>query len=514
MIRQRQSFKRPSPRAEISQDNLMKINSGSLVKFQSIRPWMWLALLTILAAALRIIGLNSGLWLDEIMFLLNTVRHPLAEIVTVFPSDTQHPFYSILARLSIVLFGEHPWSLRLPAMIFGTLSIPAIYMLGVAVSTQAEALIAAALLTVSYHHVWFSQNARGYTTLAFWALLSTMFLLEGIRTGRRRSYVLYAVAASLGIYTHLTMTFLVASHGVICAANAAIDWKKGLSLVKWRRAIEAFVLTAVMTLLFYAPILTQVLHFFVRHPSSMVAVSTPRWAMLEALRGLTLGLGSVGILVLAALIVFCGAWSYYRESRLVFSLFVFPVALTAIGAILGRGTMYPRFYFSLIGFAILFVVRGLVVFPRWLLARLPEGSAGANIRLARGLSTALATILIVGSAFSLVRNYRYPKQDFESAIRFVDAERQNGEPVVTAGATTFPILEYYAEPWESVESAEQLQAICSRGRPVWVVTTFPRYLESWRPSLAAMIREKFEIIRVFPGTVGGGDIYVARFQPR
>lgn len=201
----------------------MKINRGSLVKSQSIRPWMWAALLTILGAALRIIGLNKGLWWDEISFLINTVRHPLVEIITVFPGDTQHPLYSILARLSIDLFGEHPWSLRLPAMIFGTLSIPAIYMLGVAVSTQAEALIAAALLSVSYHHVWFSQNARGYTALAFWALLSTMFLLEGIRTGHRRPYVLYAVAASLGIYTHLTMTFLVASHGIICAANAASD---------------------------------------------------------------------------------------------------------------------------------------------------------------------------------------------------------------------------------------------------------------------------------------------------
>lgn len=492
----------------------MTMNSEYAMKLRSIHPWMWVASLTILGAALRIIDLNSGLWLDEIMFLVNTVRHPLAQIVTVFPGDTQHPLYSILARLSIDLFGEHPWSLRLPAMILGTLSIPAIYMLGIAVTTQAEALIAAALLSVSYHHVWFSQDARGYTTLAFCALLSTIFLLEGIRTGRRRSYILYAVAASLGIYTHLTMTFLVATHGIICAAHAASDWKKGLSLVKWRRAIEAFVLTAVLTLLFYAPILTQVLHFFVRSPSTMVAVSTPRWAMLEALRGLTLGLGSVGILVLAALVVFCGAWSYYRESRLVFSLFALPVALTAIGAFLGRGTMYPRFYFFLIGFAILFVVRGMVVVPRWLLARMPEGSAGVNIRLARGLSTALVTILIVGSAFSLVRNYKYPKQDYESAIRFVNAERQPGDPAVTAGATTFPIFEYYAEPWESVESLEQLQAICSQGRPVWMVTTFPRYLESWRPSLAAMIRQKFEIIRVFPGTVGDGDVYVARFQPR
>jgi hypothetical protein len=86
--------------------------------------------------------------------------------------------------------------------------------------------------------------------------------------------------------------------------------------------------------------------------------------------------------------------------------------------------------------------------------------------------------------------------------------------VVTAGASTSPIHEYYEEPWQSVDSAEQLQAICSQGRTVWVVTTFPRYLQDWRPALAAVIREKFEIIRVFPGTVGDGDIYVARFQPR
>ncbi len=492
----------------------MMTNSEYAMKLRSVRPWVWVASLTILGAVLRIIGLNSGLWLDEITFLVNTVRHPLAEIVTVFPAATQHPLYSILARLSIDLFGEHPWSLRLPAMIFGTLSIPAIYMLGAAVSTQTEALIAAALTSVSYHCVWFSQNARAYTTLAFLALVSTTFLLDGIRTGRRRSYVLYAVAASLGIYAHLTMAFLVASHGIICAAMAAIDWKNGLNLVKWRRAIEGFVLAAVLTLVFYAPILTQVLRFFVHHPSSMGAVSSPRWAMIEALRGLTLGLGSVGILALAALVVFCGAWSYYRESRLVFSLLALPFPITVIGAFLGRATMYPRFYFFLIGFAILFVVRGLVVVPRWLLARFPERSPGTNIRLAQGLSAALATILIVGSAISLVRNYRYPKQDFESAIRFVEAERQPGDPVVTAGATSLPIHDYYMEPWQTVESVEQLQAICSEGRPVWVVTTFPRYLQDWRPSLAAMIRDKFEIIRIFPGTVGGGSIYVARFQPR
>jgi mannosyltransferase len=487
---------------------------GNWGKLQLTRPWIWITALTILATALRAIEVNRGLWWDEIYFLVITVRRPLAEIVTIFPGDTQHPLYSILARLSILAFGEHVWSLRLPAVVFGAASIPVMYLLGVTVTTRTEAVISAALLAVSYHHVWFSQNARGYTMLAFWALSSTLFLLRGMRTGRRGPYYAYSVAASLGVYTHLTMLFLVVSHGFICAGAALMDWNRGLGLAKWRIALQAFLLTGGLTLLFYAPIATQVRNFFVNRPSSMRAVSTPRWAVSEILRGLTRGLGTEGILVIAALIIACGAWSYYQENRLVFVLFALPGAFTAIGAVLVRGTMYPRFYFFLIGFAVLILVRGLMVIPRWIAAHWLGGSARANPRLAPALSASLAAVLLASSAFSLARNYRYPKQDFEAAIQFVDAERKAGEPVVTAGASTFPLLKYYAKPWESVETAEQLREICRRGRPVWVVYTFPRYLESWSPPLAEMIRNEFTVTRRFPGTVGDGDVFVAKSQPR
>ena len=204
--------------------------SDSSSPLQSAGPWVWLAGLTILATWLRVIGINKGLWWDEIYFLVISVRHPLAEIITLFPGDTQHPLYSILARLSVVAFGEHAWSLRLPALVFGVASIPILYLLGVSVTTRIEALLSAALLAVSYHHVWFSQNARGYTALAFWAILSTFFLLRGIQSGRRGPYVAYAVAASLGVYTHLTMVFLVVSHLFICTRDRSGGLEEGLGL--------------------------------------------------------------------------------------------------------------------------------------------------------------------------------------------------------------------------------------------------------------------------------------------
>src|ERR1035441_9047276 len=101
-------------------------------RLQSAPPWVWLMALTALALGLRVIEVNRGPWWDEIYSLVITVRRPLAQIVTVFPGDTQHPLYSILARLSVLAFGEHVWSLRLPAVVFGAASIPVLFALGTA----------------------------------------------------------------------------------------------------------------------------------------------------------------------------------------------------------------------------------------------------------------------------------------------------------------------------------------------------------------------------------------------
>ena len=481
--------------------------SDSSFPLRSRALGLWLLVLTVLAAALRVIGINRGLWWDEIYFLLVSVRHPLVEIVTIFPGDIQHTLYSILARLSILTFGEHVWSLRLPALIFGVASIPMLYLLGASVTTRIEALVASALLAVSYHHVWFSQNARGYTALAFWTMLSTYFLLRGIRTQRRGPFLWYAVAAALGVYTHLTMAFLVASHALVCTGIAVEDWKKGRQ--SWKFPLQGFLATGGLCLVFYAPIVLQVQNWFFKRPSGMRGVSTPLWAFTEILRGLTLGLGTEGMLVAAALVVFCGVWSYLKQSRLVFALFVLPGVVTALGAVLARGTMYPRFYFFLIGFAVLILVRGIFVIPQWITAR----SRPFDPRVRLWLTAVLVGVLLTGSAFSLVRNYRYPKQDYDGAIRFVDAERKDGELVVTAGAAAVPLLQYYAKPWENVETAEQLQEDCRQGRAVWIVYTFPRYLAAWRPALMEIIRNQFTVIRVFPGTLGEGAVFVGRFQP-
>jgi uncharacterized membrane protein len=476
-------------------------------------PWLALGVITLVALVLRVIGLNKGLWFDEIYFLVETLRHPLGEILTVFTGDTQHPLYSVLARLCMMAFGEEPWSLRLPAVLFGVASVPALYLLAAKVTSRAEALVAAAFLAVSYHHIWFSQNARGYTALAFFAILSALFLLDGLRSGKMAPFVAYAVAASLGIYTHITMVFLVAAHFLIAAGWLTAESRSAKRPVRWQPVLVGFVLAGALAAAMYAPIATQVLHFFAHHPSNMKAVSTPKWALGETLRGLSLGLGTTGVLLGAAVVVLSGMASYWKESRLVFSLFVLPVVVTAMGAVAGRGTMYPRFFFFLIGFGVLILVRGIFYLPRVIANHLPGESKGSP-KIAGATTGVLAGILLLASAYSLRQNYEYPKQDFDGALKFIESENKDNGPVLTAGATVYPYQRYFGKPWQEVKTPAELEAIVGRGQPVWLVYTFPRYLEAAAPGLPDVIAKQFTVVRVFHGTLGEGDVVVVRSEPK
>ena len=479
-------------------------------------PWGLLAALVVVALVVRAIALDSGLWIDEIYSLVRSFRSPFSTIVTEYWGDNHHPLYAVLAHASIATFGEAPWTLRLPAMLFGVASVPMLYALGVLVATRLEALLAAALLTVSYHHVWFSQNARGYSALAFWTLLATWALLRGLRAGERRYFVLYAVAAALGTYTHLTMVFVVAGHALAAAwvVVRGDRWAGGPG--RWREPALGFLLAGALTLALYAPMLADVRDYFLQHQSELKGISTPKWAFWEALRVLRLGLSGgvavVGLVVLAggALAVGSGLASYARRSVAIVLAFLLPAFVTVSGAALARGTMYPRFFFFMIGIAMLIVVRGAMVVSRAVATRL--GGARGEAMGTR-LATALVLVVILASAASLSLNYRFPKQDFGGAMRYVLAHRQSGDVVVSAGVPTDPYSALYGQSWPRVASVDDLRKARAAGRRVWLLYTFPRYLESGAPELAAVIERDCAPARVFRGTVGGGDIIVCTMEP-
>jgi hypothetical protein len=478
-------------------------------------PWLLLAILTTLAVLLRAIGLNGGLWWDEINTLVASVRVPLRQIVTVFPDNNQHTLYSVLAHLSIQTFGDNIWALRLPAMVLGSATVPALYFFAREFAGRTEALLTSLLLAVAYHHVWFSQNARGYTALAFLTITSSWLLLRGLRREKASDFVWYAIIAALGVYAHLTMVFLVVSHAILCAIPLGLPGPGTERWRRWRLPAMGFALAAVFTLLLYSPMLLDVQKFFVKKPSA-TEVATPKWALGAMLRGLQIGVGSlVGVLVAAAMFL-TGLYSYFRQSRFLAGLFVRPGVITVTVAIALHRPIFPRFLFFLIGFAILIIVRGALEIGGMLGRRVASGQQTNGMATWLGLpplGIAMVLLMAALSAAALPVNYRYPKQDYEGAMDFVEAQHAPGEPIVTAGAADYPYREYFHRPWQAIGSLAQLQSLRAGGRRVWVLYTLKRYVERETPDIMNALRTECVVKGVFRGTVGDGEVTVCEMEP-
>ncbi len=481
--------------------------SGLHVSPEWTAPISWRALfaLTAIAAVLRAWRLDSDLWLDEITTVREYMRLGLPEILHTFPAPNQQMLNTVLGWASIEVFGEHEWSVRLPAMLFGVASVPALYWLGRAFTREGEALAAAALLCVSYHHVWFSQNARGYSGMILFSLLGLGWLLRGLARNRSGAWVGYAVASTLGALSLLNTAFLLASH-VPAYAVLMRRWRpaSGGRAPITRRVVASTIGIGLGCLVGYGLALPAMVETFTHGQPShgwhdLGALATVIW------RGFTGGsVAGVVALVVGATVGAVGWVSYWRQSPFINVLLVLPVVLNVVVNLSLNFGVYPRAFLYVLPFALLFAVRGV-----WVLVGAGWRALGRTGEPAAAWRIAVA-LLIVGSSAMLVRNYRHPKQDYRGALAFVRAEMGSNDVVCAVGWAGIAYRNYYAPTMPFPTTLAEIDALERTHGNVWIVYSFIRDMHRVYPELLDRIERHYTHVRHFPGTLGDGTIFVAR----
>lgn len=466
----------------------------------------------VVALALRIPGLDSCLWFDEVLTVVNLVRLPLGQIVSQFPDQNQHMLFTVLAHVSTRLFGESAWAVRLPSVAFAVASVWALFLLGRRLLGEREALLAAALMTVSYHHVWFAQNARGYMGLLFFATLATWCWVEARRQDRRSWYLWYAVLLALGMWVHLTMVFVPLAHALIAVTE--LGWRSARgnaagALRRFAHLAGAWLLSATLTLQLYALTLPQFLTGEGFHEASLPSEwSNPLWVITESARSLSIGLGA-SIVVVAGLVVAAIGWiGIARRDPAVALALVLPPALGGLAMLALGHYLWPRFFFFAMGFVLLIVVHGTCETPRVILRLLLTSRSHDVLAMRAGVALTCFGILL--SAVALPRVYALPKQDFVGARDYVEHTQTPTDAVVAVGLAGTAYRRYFAPHWLTADSADALRDVLDRHDRVWLVYTLPVELEAYRPDVWRMVQEDFEVVQVFPGTLGGGQVTVCR----
>lgn len=494
-----------------SGDTLMAGNNGHIRR----GDWIWLGVILGVAIVLRSINLGSGLWYDEIQSLVEFVRLPPASLITSLSSLNNHILYSLEAHAAIAAFGESAWALRLPAMIFGVASVGMLWWFARRIVSAPEANMAALLLAVSYHHIWFSQNARGYTGLMFWAIAGTALFIRGIHRPSWPVWVGYAFVLAAAAYTHLSAGFFFMIHGLVYLALVAMRdrLKRRYPGISGLKPMGGFILGGVLILLLHAPLVPQLINNVSTasgHSETAVRVwKNPIWTLLEIGRNVQ-DLGLLAVIGLPAVLIFfgVGAFSLSRRQPIFVAITLVHIPLTFVALVALSFRIWPRYFFIDLAFVFLCLIHGVFVFANYLarsvniLGRFSLG--GERVGMVGSL------LAVFCSLFLLPPNYRYPKQDFLGARDFVDATRTQGDAVATIGMASYAFSKYYEPSWQAAESWEDLQRIRSLQRRVWLVYTSTLHTSENYPEILKHLATDFELVKQFPGTLGDGTVFVYR----
>jgi hypothetical protein len=230
--------------------------------------------------------------------------------------------------------------------------------------------------------------------------------------------------------------------------------------------------------------------------------SEPLWVVAECPRSLVVGFGGDAAVVAGALVALTGWWSIVRRDWLAGFALVLPAVLGGVTMVALGHNLWPRFFFFSIGFALLIAVNGALTVPRLLLRR--------HVALATGAGLAVVGLMLAASVVALPRGYALPKQDFTGARDFVERARQPGEAVVAVGLAGVAYQRYFAPHWLAPQTEAELDAVRRSHSRVWLVYTLPIELRTYRSDVWNVVQKDFEVVKVFPGTLGGGEVNVCK----
>lgn len=482
-----------------------------MVEKPAPRDWLILGLVLALALLVRLPGLNAPLWYDEILTVTRHLRLDWSQMMSSY-SMNFHYLHNLQAKGAVMLWGEENWVIRLPALIFGVGTVGAVWALAWRIATPWVAHLTALLLALSFHEIWFSQNARGYTELAFWSTLGTILWLQGMERPTRGIWLAYGATLLLATFTHLTGAFLFVAHGLIWLAAVGVQALRGKltrPLLVW--PVLGYLAGGILTILVYVPILPDMLTTIggVSGTSAvdvMKEYQSPIWTAYEAIRT---GIGAAGPLVVAVgavvlILVSVGSAGCGRAP--LFPILVLVHFALTIVLLLALGMrIWPRFFFTDIGFLMLLIVMGVQMICGWM-GRLPGLS-----RFAGRLFPLAAAAMVVISVGLAARNYMAPKQDLAGAVARVAELQSPQDRVYALGPAAAAFTDYHGMDWTAIEDETDWAAAMADPGPFLAVVAFPGRMFRTIPDMDAGVDDgRLTIVAELPGTLGDGDVVILR----
>jgi hypothetical protein len=202
--------------------------------------------------ALRLRYLFEPVRYDEAVTYLYYARKPVVVGMSFYSAPNNHVFHTVLVHFAVLLFGNHPWAFRLPALASGILLLPCSYGTFRRLYARDAALLTVAFLATSAALVEYSTSARGYMGICLCFVILAWLGEELLRSESLSRWMCFVGVAAVGFYTIPIMLYpfaMVVLWLVICA------WLLRLRTGFFLRLLCASVAALVAAAILYLPVL-------------------------------------------------------------------------------------------------------------------------------------------------------------------------------------------------------------------------------------------------------------------
>jgi 4-amino-4-deoxy-L-arabinose transferase-like glycosyltransferase len=424
--------------------------------------YLLLALITLLAVALRLYKLGDwSFWGDEIYTIRdakNAITNPGIKALS-----------PMLTGLTLEWLGTSEWSARLVSALIGAVSIPLLFWPVRKIFTPGIALLSCLLFALSPWHLYWSQNARFYTSMLLLYTLALFAFYFWLEENRFRYLVAFFVFLGLAMLERMSALFIVPVLGIYVLALLVLPIPKpaGLTL---RNLLILIVPGALLMIFLIGPRLDGLLNFI---PQLGRINNNPFWIVAGVVFYVTIPvilLGTAGIVVLLM--------QRSRSALLLGSAAIVPIITMAIISMVSYSA--NRYAF--------------ITLSSWLVL---AGVAAVQLVSASKTKLVAVSILLLLMLEPLSQNflyYRYQngnRDDWKGAIALVERHRQEGDVVAVAHSD---IGKYYLGPDSTNFYNVNFDEIDSSGRRIWFIEDMN--VAELAPEKAAWLRQHAQLVAV------------------
>jgi uncharacterized membrane protein len=198
----------------------MMVGARALKKLVPHLPLLAILLMAVLTRSYHLGHL--GFWYDEgaSAYMAEAVR------AQVWTNDVHPPLYIAVLAAWGSIADDDVW-LRWLSVVLGVATVAVVYALGGALLTRSAGLWAAALLSVTYFHVKYSQEARMYALMGLLFATALWGLVVAVRQQRRSGWIVYGAAGALLMYSHAIGALYVTTLALLfpLLAPRLADWR-------------------------------------------------------------------------------------------------------------------------------------------------------------------------------------------------------------------------------------------------------------------------------------------------